>query len=798
MKVLFFGDTPHRVAGAQKSLLAALSRISEYGIEPLVVFPFDHLYPRLCREAGLDVRILPGPPSYHVFNQGLRRLSRLEQLRLVPRDLYPYSRELARFAEREGAPVLHFNSERGIILGGGAAHLARAGSVMHLRGAPWGRAAHALAQVVTDRFVVVSRALLSELTPTARARATVVYNGVNIPSLEPRPAARAKLVDWLAKRDIHVSDTTLLAVTLSSVAPHKGLHHLARAAQIARARGLELAVMCAGPRVPGAYDTWLAGELASRGLDGVFHLLGFVEGIEPLLAGADMFVLPSVESETLRMGEETLSVRGHEGLPRAILESLAHGLPVIASRVTGVLEQLEDGRTGRVVPPSDPAALAEALVELGSNPSLRGAWGAAGLETVRSRFTIANAAQGLARVLEAAARAPETDGGLGRLLPRTSQVVLEQALPKAAVDTSASERVPNTRVRPSALRIESSAHCQLRCPGCHTTQGLVSLGIGKGWLRARDFALMLDSAPFIREVELSNWGEMFLNPELVQILEHARARDVACTADNGVNLNHARAEALEAVVRCGMRSLVVSIDGASQESYAQYRVRGRLSHVLENVRTINRHKARYGTDLPRLTWKFILFGHNEHEVEQARQIARSLDMRFVVAMQSEDEVSPVRDRERARSLLGWVDAKTYREERGEDARAGICTQLWLKPQIHYDGAVLGCCYNSWRPFEGNAVREGVERALNGDGIQRARAMLMGKLPPDPAVPCATCDVYAWRAERGAWVTRAELVAHGRLRQLGRKLLRTAAGGRVDAGAVRAKLALLQRAFASSR
>ncbi|WP_437672441.1 glycosyltransferase [Sorangium sp. So ce131] len=76
------------------------------------------------------------------------------------------------------------------------------------------------------------------------------------------------------------------------------------------------------------------------------------------------------------------------GCPNASLEAMAEGLPVVATAVGGMAEQVDDGATGRLVPPGDAAAFAEALVELGGDPALRARMGEAGWERARERFSL--------------------------------------------------------------------------------------------------------------------------------------------------------------------------------------------------------------------------------------------------------------------------------------------------------------------------------------------------------------------------------------------------------------------------
>ncbi len=126
---------------------------------------------------------------------------------------------------------------------------------------------------------------------------------------------------------------------------------------------------------------------------------------------------------------------------------------------------------------------------------------------------------------------------------------------------------------PVAIQIDASAHCQLACPSCPTASGATRAAMGAGHLDPAAFERLLEANPSVQEVELSNYGEMFLNPKLRELLRIAFEHRVVLHADNGTNLNHASEETLEALVRYRFRSLSVSIDGASPETYSRYRVK---------------------------------------------------------------------------------------------------------------------------------------------------------------------------------------------------------------------------------
>ena len=308
-------------------------------------------------------------------------------------------------------------------------------------------------------------------------------------------------------------------------------------------------------------------------------------------------------------------------------------------------------------------------------------------------------------------------------------------------------------VQPAAIRLEAASYCQLRCPSCPTTTQAIRPAVAGALLPFREFRRLLDDNPFLRSVELSNYGEAFLNPALLQMLEYAFRKGVRLTLQNGANLNDVSPEVLEGLVRYRFQALRCSIDGASPETYRQYRRRGSFEQVIENIRTINRHKAELGSPEPQLIWQFIVFGHNEHEIGTARQKAAELGMDFQLKLNWDETFSPIRDRERVRreARLAAVTREEHRQRTGQMYAQSICRQLWTQPQINADGTMLGCCRNYWGDFGGNAFRDGLLGAVNHEKMRYARAMLTGHAPARADIPCTTCDLYLHRRASGQWL-----------------------------------------------
>ena len=322
-------------------------------------------------------------------------------------------------------------------------------------------------------------------------------------------------------------------------------------------------------------------------------------------------------------------------------------------------------------------------------------------------------------------------------------------------------RVPTT---PRSVCLDASTVCQLKCPACPTAKGAVAKGIGAGFLRFDDFKKFIDENAGLSQIELSNWGEIFLNPELKDIIQYASKKKVGLSAYNGVNLNQATDDVLEALVKYRFRGLSVSIDGASQEVYATYRVNGDYERIMENIAKINRFKKEYRSRYPRLEWQFVAFGHNEHEISQAKARARELNMGFHLRLNWDDlytdAFSPIKDRDliRRETGLGVADREEFERKYGRSYIDRICQELWLSPRVNYDGRLLGCSINYWHDY-GNIFERGLENCLKSEALNRAKQMLLGLQESREETACSNCRVYADRKKNNFWIRPEDVRKH---------------------------------------
>lgn len=267
---------------------------------------------------------------------------------------------LARLLRGWRADVVHTHNNGPLIYAAPAARLARVPWIVHTRheqnfGAkPRELIALRHAARLVNRFVCVSgdSAALSISQGIGPSKVRTFLNGVDLARFEytgPRP------------------DGPIVAV--ARLSPEKDLGCLLRAAALAIRDfpSLRLEIAGDGPCRPELER--LVGEL---GLAGRARFLGEVRDVPAMLARASLFALSSLT----------------EGIPVTLLEAMARGLPVVATRVGGNAEVVADGETGLLVPAQDPPALARALLRLLRDPEEAHRMGLSGRRRVTERFDV--------------------------------------------------------------------------------------------------------------------------------------------------------------------------------------------------------------------------------------------------------------------------------------------------------------------------------------------------------------------------------------------------------------------------
>ena len=297
----------------------------------------------------------------------------LEVTRLRRPDAYA---QVARTVKAAFPDVVHTQLEFSTILGGLAAR--RFGipmiSTLHTIGRPrhWTSAdlrfrteAWALRRFA-DRVVAVSewaRREYLELLRLPPDRVVTIHNGVDIDRFRVQPSVRAE-----ARTELGISQEAPLAITVAVLRPPKGIDDMLGALSGAIRRIPDLHYLIVGDG-PARRD--LERSVTERALEDRVTFAGNRSDVPRMLAAADLFVLPSHS----------------EALPTAVAEAMASGLPVVATRVGGIPEMVDDN-TGILVEPGDEQGLATAIGDVLTDVERRRSLGRHGAQTAADHFAV--------------------------------------------------------------------------------------------------------------------------------------------------------------------------------------------------------------------------------------------------------------------------------------------------------------------------------------------------------------------------------------------------------------------------
>ena len=235
------------------------------------------------------------------------------------------------------------------------------------------------------RIIAASRAIAAVLQNNgiSKERIRVVYEGVR--DRDPKAGGRELLYGLGVPKDSPVVGN------IAALTDHKDHLTLIEAAGIVLKRRNDVRFVIAGE---GECRPILEQRLHTTALDDKVLLLGFRDDIDVLLPAFTIFCLSS----------------HMEGLGTSLLDAMAFGLPIVATKAGGIPEAVEDGVTGRVVPVRDPHRLAEALLDLLENPERRSAMGKAGRASFEQRFVVDRMVESTLGVYRELISYPESPG----------------------------------------------------------------------------------------------------------------------------------------------------------------------------------------------------------------------------------------------------------------------------------------------------------------------------------------------------------------------------------------------------
>jgi radical SAM protein with 4Fe4S-binding SPASM domain len=187
-------------------------------------------------------------------------------------------------------------------------------------------------------------------------------------------------------------------------------------------------------------------------------------------------------------------------------------------------------------------------------------------------------------------------------------------------------------------------------------------------------------------------GEPYLNPKFLDMVCYANQKKLFTSTST--NAHYLTDENAKATIESGLDRLIISLDGTTQETYASYRVGGDLSKVIEGTKNIVKWKKAMNSATPHLVFQFLVVKHNEHQLEEVKQLAAELGIDEVKL-----KTAQIYDYKHGSTLI--PDNTQYsRYKKNSDGTWSIknelenhCWKMWQSPVVTWDGVVVPCCFD---------------------------------------------------------------------------------------------------------
>ncbi|MCB9188518.1 MAG: SPASM domain-containing protein [Flavobacteriales bacterium] len=245
--------------------------------------------------------------------------------------------------------------------------------------------------------------------------------------------------------------------------------------------------------------------------------------------------------------------------------------------------------------------------------------------------------------------------------------------------------------KPLALSIEPTTACNLGCPECPS--GLKQFTRPTGKMKADLNKKIIDElGPNLAYINFYFQGEPFINKNIFDLIAYANEKGIYTATST--NAHFLSPDACKKVLRSGLKRLIVSIDGTTQETYEQYRREGSLEKVLEGTRNMIAAKKENRSQFPHIIFQYLVVKPNEHQIEDAKKLAAEMgvdEIRFKTAQVYEYENG---------NLLIPTNEKYSRYKkmpngtfRLKNKMSNHCWRMWSSAVITWDGSIVPCCFD---------------------------------------------------------------------------------------------------------
>jgi radical SAM protein with 4Fe4S-binding SPASM domain len=187
-------------------------------------------------------------------------------------------------------------------------------------------------------------------------------------------------------------------------------------------------------------------------------------------------------------------------------------------------------------------------------------------------------------------------------------------------------------------------------------------------------------------------GEPYLHPEFLSLIR--QAHDAKMYTTTSTNAHYLDFDTSIATIKSGLNRLIISIDGADQESYQSYRKGGSLKKVLEGTANIIKARKVLKSKTPVVIWQFLVVRPNEHQIEEIKELAIEYGVDKVAF-----KTAQIYDFKNGNELIP-LQKKYARYKKQKDGTFKIknklldhCWKMWSSCVITWDGQVIPCCFD---------------------------------------------------------------------------------------------------------
>lgn len=279
---------------------------------------------------------------------------------------------------------------------------------------------------------------------------------------------------------------------------------------------------------------------------------------------------------------------------------------------------------------------------------------------------------------------------------------------------------------PVAAFMEPTLFCNLHCPACPTGLQLdlrPTVSIKEDLFKAA----IDEVGDYLFQLYMYNWGEPLLHKQTPELIRYAKQKDINVLLSTNLSIRLSD-DYLERLVQSGLDTLIVSLDGVTEETYRKYRRNGKLALVQENLLRIHQIKERLGSQTPEVVWQFLVFRHNEHEIDMAQALYKAWGADSIVIKGAQMPLDEFRDGLEPSTLpqynLYHPDHPGIREISESLKSTRACSWLYGVFVLNPNGKVSPCCAvpSEQHDFSEYVTGGGFFSTWNGPKFRQARQL----------------------------------------------------------------------------